>query len=385
MLQGSGRRRWPRVVVGVVGALVVLVLLAALGIAWYFAGVAVAVDHSMQRPLTATLVGSDRVRLPATGDALLRGRYGLEWNGGYGQIGDITQRDAGSVVRPFTAVSGSLAPGTPVRVDTYAYTGDPQTALGLDLQDVTVHDALGAFPAWYVPAVNTGSTWFVFVHGHNGNRGESLRYLSALHALGMPVLVPTYRNDVGAPASPDGIDHLGGTEWQDVNAAVHWALDHGARDVVLGGWSMGGAIALQVADRSDVASAVRGLVLDSPVVDWRDVLHHQGAARGLPSAQTGLAIGVAERRFGLDLDRFDWVARAKDLGVPTLLVDSDADDYVPDGPAKKLAALRPDLVTLHLVPDVGHTQAWNADPDAYDQVLTTWLRAHVPSPLPLPA
>jgi pimeloyl-ACP methyl ester carboxylesterase len=197
--------------------------------------------------------------------------------------------------------------------------------------------------------------------------------------------VPTYRNDVGAPASPDGIDHLGGTEWQDVNAAVHWALDHGARDVVLGGWSMGGAIALQVADRSDVASAVRGLVLDSPVVDWRDVLHHQGAARGLPSAQTGLAIWVAERRFGLGFDRFDWVARAKELRVPTLLVHSDADDYVPDGPAKKLAALRPDLVTLHLVPDVGHTQAWNADPDAYDQVLTTWLRAHVSSRLPLPA
>jgi pimeloyl-ACP methyl ester carboxylesterase len=383
MLQRSGRRRWPRVVTTLVAALVVLALAAAFGVAWYFSGVAVAVEHTVQRPLTATLVGADRVRLPATGDALLPGRFGLDWAGGYAQIGDIVERDGAGVVRSFLPVRGTLAPGTPVRVDAYDDDGDPRTALGLDFRNVSVQDALGDFPAWFVPAAGTTGTWFIHVHGHNGNRGESLRYLTALHALGMPVLVPTYRNDVGAPASPDHVNHLGATEWQDVAAAVRWALDHGARDVVLGGWSMGGAIALQAAASSDVAGKVRGLVLDSPVVDWRDVLQRQGADRRVPPAETALAAWVAERRFGLDFDRFDWVSRARELRVPTLLVHSDADAFVPDGPGKRLAAARPDLVTLHLVPNAGHTLGWNTDPAAYEHMLSAWLRSHAALPTPV--
>jgi pimeloyl-ACP methyl ester carboxylesterase len=258
-------------------------------------------------------------------------------------------------------------------VDTYAYDGDPRTALGLAFDDVRVHAALGDFPAWYLPAARSDRTWFVFVHGHDGSRQESLRYLRALHGAGMPVLVPTYRNDVGAPASPDGADHLGGTEWQDVDGAVRWALDHGARDVVLGGWSMGGAVALQLADRSAVSGRIRALVLDSPVLDWRDVFRRQGSVRGLPEAETDLAMWVAERRYGLDLDRLDWLSRSTELKVPTLIVHSDADDYVPDGPAKRLAATRPDLVTLELVPGAGHTQAWNLDPAGYERRLLAWL------------
>ena len=382
MLQRSGRRRRLRVVAAVVAGLVVLALAVAFGVAWYFAGVAVAVEHGVDRPLTATLAAGDRVRLPASGEAAVPGRFGLEWNGGYGQIGVVVGRDGGHVVRSFTTLQGALAPGTAARVDPYAYDGDPRTALGLDFQDVSVPGELGAYPAWYVPAAGTNGTWFVHVHGHNGARGESLRYLRTLHALGMPVLVPTYRNDVGAPASPDGVNHLGATEWRDVEAAVRWALDHGARDVVLGGWSMGGAIALQVADRSDVAGKVRGLVLDSPVVDWGDVLRSQGADRNLPSAETALAMWVTERRFGLDFDRFDWVARARDLKVPTLLVHSDDDHYVPDGPGKQLAAARPDLVTLHLVPGAGHTEGWNTDPAGYERVLSDWVRAHASVPVP---
>ncbi len=378
MLKVAARRRWPRVLGIVAAVLVVLLVAGALVVAWYFAGVAVAVTHGVDRPLTASPAAAGAVRLSDGTDAGLDGTYGLDFDGGYGRLGPVATRGADGVVRAFTAGHGTLAPGTPARVDTYGYDGDPRTALGLDYQDVAVHDALGDFPAWYVPG--SGPTWFVDVHGHDGARGESLRYLTALHRAGMPVLVPTYRNDVGAPASPDGIDHLGLTEWQDVNAAVHWALDHGARDVVLGGWSMGGAVVLQVADRSDVKDRIRALVLDSPVVDWRNVLEHQADDRGLPRAETALAVWTAERRFGLDFGRLDWVARAKDLALPTLLIHSDVDGYVPDGPSKALAAARPDLVTLDLVPGAGHTQGWNTDPAAYEQRLTAWLAAHGATP-----
>ena len=216
MLKVAARRRWPRVLGIVAAVLVVLLVAGALAVAWYFAGVAVAVTHGVDRPLTASPAGAGAVRLSDGTDAGLDGTYGLDFDGGYGRLGPVATRGAGGVVRAFTAGHGTLAPARPPASTRTPTTATRGRALGLDYQDVAVHDELGDFPAWYVPG--SGPTWFVDVHGHDGARGESLRYLTALHRAGMPVLVPTYRNDVGAPASPDGIDHLGLTEWQDVNA-----------------------------------------------------------------------------------------------------------------------------------------------------------------------
>ena len=189
---------------GAVAALLVLALAAAFGIAWYFAGVAVAVSHVVQRTVVADPVGAGSVHLTADPDAVRAGTFGLDWQDGYGRLGAVRGRDSTGVVRDLTTLHGTLTAGAKARIDTYAYDGDPRSALGLVFEDVKVHDALGDFPAWYVPAARTDRSWFVFVHGHDGSRAESLRYLRALHRAGMPVLVPTFRNDVGAPASPDG-------------------------------------------------------------------------------------------------------------------------------------------------------------------------------------
>ncbi len=74
------------------------------------------------------------------------------------------------------------------------------------------------------------------------------------------------------------------------------------------------------------------------------------------------------------------MTRARELTIPTLLIHSDADDYVPDGPSKALAQQRPDLVTLELVPGAGHTQGWNTDPAGYEQRLLGWLAARGATP-----
>jgi len=362
-----------RLAIGVVVLLLATVALAV-KVAWPYADNVVKIGHGVAYYERATLVAPDRVRLPSPGEADWAGRFELAWDGGYGEIGAIVSRGSGFVVRAFTPRRGTLAPDTPVRVDTYVYEGDPRSALGLDFENVSYHDELGDFPAWYVPAA--GTTWLVFVHGHNGYPEEALRYLPALHRAGMPVLVPTYRNDVGAPASPDGVSHLGDTEWQDIAAAVHWALDHGARDVVLAGWSMGGTIALQAADRADVKDRIRGVVLDSPVLSWDEVLPSQAAMSGIPQNQARIAMVLLRLRYGIDFSRFDWPARSRDLRVPVLIFHSDQDGFISDAPDKKLAAARPDLVTLELLPGAGHTQGWNLDPAGYERRLVNWLAAH---------
>src|SRR5206468_7294827 len=141
-------------------SLLVLVLVAAFGVAWYFAGVAVAVTHTVERTLVADPAGAGAVRLSGGPDADLPGTFGLDWQGGYGGLGPVSGRDGAAVLRPFTPRDGALVPGTPARVDTYAYDGDPRTALGLAFDDVRVPGGLGVLPAWYVPAARSDGTWF---------------------------------------------------------------------------------------------------------------------------------------------------------------------------------------------------------------------------------
>ena len=46
------------------------------------------------------------------------------------------------------------------------------------------------------------------------------------------------------------------------------------------GWSMGGAVALQTAGRARItAEPIAGMILDSPVIDWRPVLRVPGDVR----------------------------------------------------------------------------------------------------------
>ena len=99
---------------------------------------------------------------------------------------------------------------------------------------------------------------------------------------------------------------------------------------------------------------------------------------------TRVAIWTVGRRIGADLDRFDWVRRAGDLRRPVLVLHSDADTYVPDGPAKRVAAARPDLVTLHLTPGAEHTRGWNVDPEGFDAAMRSWLARVGALPAPVP-
>jgi dienelactone hydrolase len=371
-------------------ALVVLAGVALGGVAWYFSGAVLAVDHSAYLPQRATPGPAGTVEITKDQWSQAAGRYGLRWAGGYGTVGPVTGQDGGTVTRPFTPVSGALGPDTPAWVDPFAFSGDPRSARGLAFEEVTLTSDAGHLPTWVVPGApapvaTAARPWVVFVHGRGGTRAESLRYLPTWHDLGLTVLVPSYRNDVGAAPSPDGRYHLGDTEWRDAEVAVRYALDHGAGGVVLAGWSMGGAISLAMVDRSPLGASVRGVVLDSPVLDWRHVLAAQGRDRGLPAPVTALAVRTVEARIGIDLDRFDWVARSGELKVPILLFHSDADTFVPDGPSVAVARARPDLVTFVRVPNAEHTRAWNVDPQAYQDALAGWVVSHGLSPELLPA
>ncbi len=373
-----------RGVLAAVSAVVAALAVAATGIGWYFADVATAVDHATSYPLTVLAVseaergaGARTVTLSRSDDAVRPATFGLDFPGGHGIVEAPTKSTPNAATRPLALVTGrALRAGMHVALDTDIVTGDPASADRLAFTDVTVPTPVGPAPAWLVPGTGSAArTWVVAVHGHNASRTETLRVLPALHATGASVLAITYRNDVGAPRSPDGRDHLGATEWHDVDSAVGYALGHGATRVVLYGWSMGGGMVLTEARMGQHRGAVVGLVLDAPALDWRSILDHQGGNRGLPLLETRVAEEVISWRIGFDFADVDQVAHAHDLTVPVLLIVGTGDDYVPTGPAYALARARPRLVHLLAVPDAGHTEAFNVDPAAYDTAVTGFLTA----------
>ncbi|GGM74545.1 alpha/beta hydrolase [Longimycelium tulufanense] len=372
----GGRRR-----VALVSALLAVPLLltgGTLGGGWYYSTELLQPAQARVEtfPDTVTEVrrgAEDVVVLSESPETRRKGTWGLRWEGGSARVGDIVRQGDGRVERKL--LGGDPPRGERVRLDPDVWPGDPRSALGLDFQEVQVRTELGDMPAWLVPG--QGDTWAITVHGRAGTRREALRIMPALHRLGLPVLAITYRNDRNAPPSPDGLYHLGAAEWRDLEAAVRTAQERGARHVVLVGWSMGGAIVGQFLGHSELAGLVDRVVLDAPVVSWRDTLDLQAGNRGLPSAFTPVAELVSGWRAGLDFDRFELAGHPPAHRPPMLLVHGSADSMVPVSSSRAFAEAAKRMgwpVRFVEFPDAEHTAEWNTDPQRYEEAVTAFLR-----------
>jgi esterase/lipase len=374
--------------VAVAGATVGATVAAASGAgslaaAAYFARRVLTPDRRRPDDVVVRAVGRDTVTLVVGEETIAPGRYGL-WladGTGHARLGDVLGIDweRGLVERELVAVDrGHLAVGG-ARWNQYYYGSPPDDSLGLVTDHVTYDGELGAMPAWVVPAPGgAGERWAVLVHGRGAGREEAVRAITPLHGEGWTCMVPTYRNDEGVPEGPDGLYALGLSEWRDVDAAIGYALDRGAREVLLAGWSMGGAIALQLLDRSAHSAVVTRVLLDAPVIDWGDVLAHHARAHHIPPYVGSLARSMMNQRWGhrlvgvhegVDLALTDWVGRSEELRHPILLIHSADDEFVPVGPSRELAQARPDLVTLVEWEVARHCKEWNTDPERWERLV----------------
>jgi pimeloyl-ACP methyl ester carboxylesterase len=397
---GAGNRafftgRWPRRLL-VILAFVVLVLVAFHGIGgWYFAsqidqrGLSAEARREALAPRNlarVVAVSGDSVTLRQPGDKRLprEGVFGLTWDGGWGTAGNIVHRgNDGEVTREFRQHSGTpLVAGMRASLNSRVYQGDPMSGLGIPFQSVHFAGELGEYPAWYIPG--GGSTWFIFVHGNSMSRTDGLRILPAVLASGRPVLVPTYRGDANAPDDPSGRLSYGKNEWRDLEAAVQYALDHGAESVVIEGVSMGGAVTVAFLLESPLAARVSGVILESPMLNFEAAVEYQASGEKLPLiglALPGTLVDAAEwfaaRRFGVDWEYTDYLDRIDRLETPILLIHGEDDAVVPVSTSRALAEGRPDLVTdFWVVPGAGHVEGWNASSMEYEERVVRFLQDH---------
>jgi alpha-beta hydrolase superfamily lysophospholipase len=310
------------------------------------------------------------------------GVRGVAWQGGYGQVADITGSTADSVTRRFIPLIGTPPIGTLLDMDGFAFPVDPQRAHGLAFESVTYSSDIGEMGAWYVPGAS--DSWVVFVHGKTAPLREALRILPPLNAAGYQVLVINYRNDIGMPPDPSAAYGYGETEWHDLEGAVSYVKQRGAVDIALIGYSMGGAIVTSFMVNSPAAGDIDAVVLDAPMLDFGATVD-LGAENtslpllGLPVPQslTNVAKVLAGWRFGINWSEIDYFDRLDRIHTPVLLFHGTEDERVPIETSERFSAERGDIVRYERFAEAGHILSWNVDRARYEALLTGFLSDHL--------
>lgn len=262
--------------------------------------------------------------------------------------------------------SGANNPHPPTDPLVLNYRGDPAKAFGFDFSTVHYPTELGDAEAWLVPGAQTSGLQAIVVHGIGGIRENGYKQLSVLHEAGIPTLLITYRNDSGAPASPNSLFSFGVTEWRDLEAAVDWMRAQGAARIVLVADSMGAGIAGQYLMHAADTSRIAALALDAPALDFPGLV--AGNLRRyylpFPRAMAALGTGAIALMTGTDLA----MARSADAVAafdgPLFLAHGTGDLMVPFSLSEALLAKRT-APTIFVRTGATHLFSFNENPERY--------------------
>lgn len=376
--------RWKKIALAM-AAVTLVTIAAAGGGGWYLSellkdgGLVPDHDEPEEYTLEIAAIGDGRVTLRRTpetdgdGDWKRSEFWGLESEAGnYDQVGKVLEATEDQVVREFFPIDDAPGIGEMVRLDSFSYPDDPQSAFGFPFDEVLYSSSLGEFPAWLIGGPS--DTWVIFVHGKGAERREALRILPTIAESGLRALIISYRNDEDLPEDPDGFYRYGETEWEELEGAAQYALDNGAERLILVGYSMGGAIVMNFLYRSPLADSVEGAILDAPMLDFGATVDLGAHERGFPQFFATLAKTVAGFRFDIDWGGLDYLERADELDIQILLFHGDADDTVPLETSDVLAKARRDIVRYITVPGARHVRSWNTDRAAYETAVREFLR-----------
>ncbi len=300
----------------------------------------------------------------------------------YTRVGEVTLIDEDRKyverrIHPSGSGPASLGPLVDWTPDVFF---EPSAVAGR-FEEVHIPTVYGVAPAWLFERKKT-DTWVIHIHGSWTDRSIMFRDVHAFGPLGFTSLVPSFRSDQEVSPPQAESSHLGQTEWRDVESAVAYAVAHGAKRIILSGWSMGGTIALLTAERSTYRDRIVGVVLVGPVTSWRKTITAGAARAGVPTVGAGLVMCLLQappfaRMLGLeepiDFDALEWVDVPNRVAVPTLVLHSSADQEVPWEFSVAFQRANPDTVTLIPLPEAHHTQEWNASPRAFTNELTSWI------------
>lgn len=252
-------------------------------------------------------------------------------------------------------------------------TGTPTDAgLAWSWANFTARDGV-PLVGWWMPANASTPHTVVFLHGYGDAKDQGLPLYPALHNLSANVLAFDFRahGQSGGDHTTAGLD-----ESADVQGALDWVANRTGQadpDVVLVGWSMGGAAAIHAAS---LDPRIDGVVTDGAFSRLQRIVETSiSEFTGLPKWPFGpLAVLLAGWSVGADLPHHapvEWLAQ---YHGPLLLVQGEADATVTPDQVDELSrsATRADVWK---VAGAAHVKAFEQDPAAYGAHLAAFLAA----------
>ncbi len=246
--------------------------------------------------------------------------------------------------------------------------------VGLRYREVGLRSTDGlSLRAWWIERAGS-SRAAVLVHGLGGDRSDLHVVETALvyERAGFSVLMI----DLRAHGESEGERvTVGYREVRDVRGALSWLEERGYEpgDVVLHGWSMGGAAVVQAAPGSGVAAVVE----EAAYADLPRLLRERiPEASGLPAFFNPGILLMGRLFLGID----PWAVRpeeeARQLsreGVPLMIIHSRDDEVIPFEHAEALAAAYPGA-TFWELRGYGHVAA-HTHPEYREKLLSFLDRA----------
>jgi fermentation-respiration switch protein FrsA (DUF1100 family) len=229
----------------------------------------------------------------------------------------------------------------------------PRTAF----EQVFVEAESGRQPAWLMrTAVDPDARpWVIFLHGNDANIASRMNILhyERLSGLGLNVMAPEYRGFAGLQGVPSERG-LG----RDARAAYDYLrqrLHADARRIVIYGWSLGSAVAVDLASQVDEAAVI---------------------LEGAPAS----IVAIGQQRYPffpirlLIRNPFESIVRIDKVGSPVLFLHSPEDVVVPIAEGRRLFEAAPPPKQFVEVSG-GHVYASEKDPQFFPAV-RSFLRAH---------
>jgi len=228
----------------------------------------------------------------------------------------------------------------------------------------TSHGGGRSITALYVPAQvadgdpGPGATpTILYCYGNGGSIADSVKLVSAFSKLGCNVIVAEYP---GYPLTP-GVPTEAGC-YAAADAEYDYLARHDpdmAKKLIVVGWSLGGAVAIDLASRRPCAGLVTLCAFTSMI---------NVANARYPIYPKPLLRSILRYRF----DNIDKIGRVR---CPTLIIHGKRDLTVPLCMATELAAAAGGPVTRITLADASHADIFDADHHGARRALAYFIRA----------
>jgi hypothetical protein len=188
----------------------------------------------------------------------------------------------------------------------------------------------------------------VYFYGNGACMAYSTDVFDHVRRLGANIIIPEYEGYGMSPGKPSESGCYAAAD-----AAYNYLLsrnDVDPKKIIAMGWSLGGAVAIDLASRRDIA----GIITLSAFTSMPDVAHQM-----IPWLPVSLILKY----------RFDNLRKLAGISSPILIMHGTQDDLVPFAMAPKLAAAAKGKVTRFDVQGAGHNDIFDVgDVPLWDQI-----------------